>query len=527
VVAFAVYAPALRGGFVSDDVLYVSQNPWVKSLDAASVRVLIDPAGPPARETQNWAPLHLLAHALQWQIHGDRVAAHHVTNVVVHTVVSVLLTALLAVSGVPRLAALVGGFVFLVHPANVEAVAWITQLKTTASTALAISALLAWWRSPWFGALLFAAALLFKPTAAFALPVVLLFAWAKTREQALPRSVVVGLVVWIACLGTYSVVQMPLLEGNRFVVEPVDPDPGVRARTMLAIFGRYLAMAATGAGTATFQDLPPARSWLDPWWIGGLVALVAIAARGALGFLRRRTEAAYWAWSVAAFVPVSQVIPFVYPIADRYLYTILPGLLGGVLLAAREWLLEPFARSSRPLRVAIGAAVVVLAGLFSIQSHQRAKLWRDSVFVHADSAQRFPDGLIAQVLRAQAAAREGDAEGTARALRAAAERGFDRYDQLLVQPFYDPVRDHPAFQAVVRDLARKWADHEADFTRPTQRELRGFAQARLALGEHAEAERLLGRALEVGGFEDDAVRRELEAVRARARLREGRVPAGR
>ena len=50
--------------------------------------------------------------------------------------------------------------------------------------------------------------------------------------------------------------------------------------------------------------------------------------------VRRREEGAWWLCAAVGFAPVSQFFPFEFPIGDRYLYFILPGLFGGVTLAA-------------------------------------------------------------------------------------------------------------------------------------------------------------------------------------------------
>ncbi len=170
-VALAVFAPALQGNFVSDDIGYVVGNPWIHTLSAENVRAILDPTGPAAAHTANYAPVHLLLHALFWQLFGANTLGHHVVNVLLHAVTSVLLVALFVRARVPFVAAALGGACFLLHPANVEAVAWVFQLKT----------IVRWrWRrprccssraGPLLATLLFALALLAKIQAAFAIPV--------------------------------------------------------------------------------------------------------------------------------------------------------------------------------------------------------------------------------------------------------------------------------------------------------------------------------------------------------------------
>jgi len=73
-------------------------------------------------------------------IFAGEVFGYHLVNVAVHALNSVLLVALLLRSRLPAAVALLGGLVFAVHPANVEAVAWISQLKTNGALALTLVA---------------------------------------------------------------------------------------------------------------------------------------------------------------------------------------------------------------------------------------------------------------------------------------------------------------------------------------------------------------------------------------------------
>ena len=299
----------------------------------------------------------------------------------------------------------------------------------------------------------------------------------------------------------------------------VGPDGWERLRTPVAIGARYLAMAATSYGTSTFQEPAPAASWLDPWWLAGLALGGILAARIGWALARRREEAAWWLWAAAAWAPVSQIFPFLYPMADRYLYTILPGLLGGVLFACRD----PAGRLARrfgqaggsrtPARIA-ALGVLALAILFGLRSHERAAVWRSDATLTFDTILHTPDGISANMLRAAQAGRSGDARAAARAARRAYERGFDRFMVLEESAEFASVRHDPAFQAVIAAMARRWIEDARSLADPTQEDLRIRARAYTALGDFANAETLLTRAVAMGGRFTDAARADLERVRS-------------
>ena len=338
VIAVLLYWPALHGGPVSDDLatLYL---PQLQTLSWENLRAIVDPTSPVSATLFNYAPVHALLTVLEIRLFGFDPLAFHLVNVGLHALVTALLVVLFVRSGIPRPAALLGGLVFLVHPANVEAIAWMNELKTPAAMTLAIGALLVHRRRPGWGALLFVLALLAKVQAAVALPV--LVALEGVRDPAIGRFGTphrwrwVG--VWALLFAAFAAVEVPVLVGLGAIEEPRwGADQLLHLRTMVAIAGRYLAMAFAGYGLSVGHEPPLAVSWADPWWLGGLLGLLLLGTLTLRALRRRRTEAAWWIWAAGSYAPVSQVVATLWMISGRYLYAVLPGLIGGLLLAARD-----------------------------------------------------------------------------------------------------------------------------------------------------------------------------------------------
>jgi len=508
-----VYRQALHGPFVSDDLGYLGANPYTASLSAESIGTLLDPRSEAKLYTANYAPLHLLLHAFERQIFADETLGYHLVNVAIHAACAALLAALLAASGVPRPGALLGAALFALHPANVEAVAWISQLKTVGALALALAALLAWGRRPGLATVLFALALLTKASAAAALPMAAALSWAR-RSGVRHR---IWLAVQVAVLALYAIPQWEAMGRVGGVEVAAFADPFVQLRTVAAVGTRYLVMAATGYGVSAFQEPAPSTSWLDPWWLAALPLGALLAWRTLRGLVRRREEAAWWIGAAAAFAPVSQVFPFLNPVADRYLYFLLPGLIGGTLLAAGE-----LGRRRGALGVAGLAAGAALAAVFAIQSSERARLWSNPTLLYLDAAEHYPDGGTAWFLRARRAAAEGDVGAAVDALRRASERGIDTYLAIWQDPAFARFRRHPDFVAVVREIAGRWLDSARRRGYSTQAELRAVAQAHWLREEYAEAEAALEAGLAAVGPQEEQLRRELAQVRERIAAGEAR-----
>jgi hypothetical protein len=280
----------------------------------------------------------------------------------------------------------------------------------------------------------------------------------------------------------------------------------------VAIAMRYLAMAATSWGVSAFHELESVASPLDPWFLAGLFALAGLGWRLAIVLRRRSQEAVYWLWALAAFAPVSQVFPFLYPMADRYLYFMLPGLIGGALFAALElWQRLPAARR-RPAELTGAVLGIALAVFFAARSVARAAIWRSAESVVADAAAHYPEGVSANLLRARRAAQFGDVAEVAAALRAAARRGYTLFEPLDNDPAFAGVRSHPEFRAVISEIAAGWILRGRAREDPTQQELQMIGHAHFARGEKAEAIAALRRALAKGGPRDRQIREDLAAL---------------
>jgi hypothetical protein len=513
-VSLLVYRPALHGPFLSDDFGYIVSNPYTSGLRWENLRAFFDPFGPARLYTANYAPVHLLLTAIERQIFAEGPLGYHVVNLLLHAGNAALLVALLRASRLPAAGAVAGGALFLLHPANVEAVAWISQLKSVAALAFALGALLLHPHRPAAAAALFALGLLTKASAAFAWPMACALAWARGPGGSETRREAAWLALWGLLLAVFALPEYASFAGAGEAESTAFSSPGEQLRTIAAIGTRYLTMAATSLGVAAFQEPAPVRSWLDARWLlaiplGGLLLWRVVTRLRA-----RQPEAAWWIGAAAAWAPVSQIFPFLNPVADRYLYFMLPGLIGGASLA--------LAAALRPagLRRAAVAAAAALAAVFALGSAERARLWRDEMLLLIDAARHYPDGATAHYLSARRAALQGDAAAAVAELREAWARGLDRFMAFEQDPVLAPIRETPEFRGLIHEMAGAWLDRARERGHGTPAELLVMAQAHLARGELAPAAELLQQGLAKGGPFEPILRAELAALR----LQQGALP---
>jgi tetratricopeptide (TPR) repeat protein len=129
------YLPALRGGLLWDDNMHVTR-PDLRSLHGLW-RIWFDLGA-----TQQYYPLLHSAFWLEHRLWGDSVLGYHLANVTLHGLSACLLVLLVRRLSLPG--AWLSGFLFALHPVFVEAVAWISEQKSTLSGLLCLAAALAW-----------------------------------------------------------------------------------------------------------------------------------------------------------------------------------------------------------------------------------------------------------------------------------------------------------------------------------------------------------------------------------------------
>ena len=126
----AVYSQVGSYGFVNfDDPEYVTGNPMVRAgLNSTSAAWAFT-----TNRDGNWFPLTWLSHMLDCQLFGLQGGLHHLTNVLLHALSTLLLFGLLKrMTGMRWRSAFVA-FLFALHPLHVESVAWITERKDVLS----------------------------------------------------------------------------------------------------------------------------------------------------------------------------------------------------------------------------------------------------------------------------------------------------------------------------------------------------------------------------------------------------------
>lgn len=342
VLAFAVFFPVLNGEFLRwDDREHLELNPFVTGGLWSEIW------------TRPYFGLFIpVTYSLWSSIYKvwPEPMAFHLFNLVLHSINAWLVYMILGELGRSR--ALVGACLFLIHPLQVESVAWISSGRDLVAGFFGLLSL--YWLHYHRSVVTFTLGLLAKPTLV-ALPFA---AYIFKPERRWKLITMMGLGLAVSALTLW--IQSDDLENKRVIIEW-----WWRPLIALDALGFYIRKILLPVKLAADYGRSPARVMAEHSYLYTLPVLVAVPA--ALWLTRVSREACKGlGFAVVMLLPVLGLIPFQAQsqstVADRYVYL---SMFGFALLAARS-----FELPSR--RFAWIALLLVSAGL----SHERAKIWR-------------------------------------------------------------------------------------------------------------------------------------------------------
>jgi tetratricopeptide (TPR) repeat protein len=409
-VTMALYWPAMRWDFVNfDDPDYVTANPHVQGgLSWAGVRW----AFCNTKQAAYWAPVMWLSHMVVCQVFGLNPWGHHLINVLLHAVNTVLVFLLLRRLTGAEWRSLLVAALFGWHPLRVESVAWVTERKDVLSTFFFLLTLLAYVRyvektkvpssksEVFYGLALvfFALGLMSKPMLV-TLPFVLLLLdyWPLRRVSSFKHSVssfgtrsrstfnpqfsalVFEKLPFFGLAAVASVVTFVVQKHGGAFLRVENLPLGARAGNALISYCRYLGKLFWPTDLAIFYPHPGHWPMEQVLLAGGLIlgiTVVFYVKRGRYPFMVMG-----WLWFVGTLVPVIGLVQAgEVAMADRFTYVpslgVLIVVIWGIYELSQRWRYHEIAMS------VAGCAVIFLClGL----TRQQIGYWKDSeaLFRHA------------------------------------------------------------------------------------------------------------------------------------------------
>jgi tetratricopeptide (TPR) repeat protein len=474
----AVFSQVRSYEFVSlDDPVYISANPNVRAgLSSESMVWAFT-----TNRDGNWFPLTWLSHMLVYQFFGPQSGFHHLANVLLHILSTLLLFALFRrMTGSSWRSAFVA-CLFALHPLHVESVAWVSERKDVLCGffwILAIWGYLHYVERPRPGSYLlvlvpFCLGLMSKAMI-ITLPFVLLLldVWPLRRirlaksplagkpnrkAEADRKARSVAAIFWekvplLALSAAMSVVTYKVQQSGGAVVSTDWIPFGTRLGNALISYLAYVAQMVWPVRLSVFYPYPMN---LPGWQVAGAAVVLAAITILALHLLRRLPYMAVgWFWYLGTLVPVIGLIQVgMQSQADRYTYF---PLIGISILAA--WGVPDLLHRWPGAKFALACSTITACSACTLLTWYQIQVWQNSTSLYQHALRATPGSHMGHygmggVLRNQGRLEEAIpyyVEAIRLAPRLASAHGglggvllsLGRVDEAIAQ-FSEAIRLHP------------------------------------------------------------------------------------
>ncbi|MFH1218867.1 MAG: hypothetical protein V1694_00205 [Candidatus Eisenbacteria bacterium] len=382
-----LYSRALNLGFFNlDDSGYVVNNPWIRGATLRNLRHIL---GHPY--FGNYSPVNIFSFLVDYAVAGLNPRFFHISSTLWAGVGAALVYLLgVGVTG-KRAAGWIAGLLFMAHPAHVEAVVWIASRKDLVAAVFALAAVLAWlqYRRPshhragWY----IASVVCFALAAAGKLSVVVL------------PVILAGFDSFVeGRRGRHLILdKLPLVAvAFAFALPTFGAQPATRESLSLLQLGQAVTSCLwllTGFGTYVIYRTPIGS--MVGTGIAGLLGLGAVIVLPIVFRMRIRRRYTWGLaivllyWIALALIP-SQVLSFIHPVTDRYLY--FPSVGFVILLGVALHRLASRRRTWGMLAaIAISA---VLASAWSYKTWAYVEEWNDPRSVWYAAAKKSQDTSV-------------------------------------------------------------------------------------------------------------------------------------
>ena len=429
-ITLALYLPSLRNGFTGwDDEVWVLDNPHIRSLDVAFFQWAFFNF-----YRSNWCPLTWMSHAVDYALWGVSAAGHHVTNIILHAlntlIVVLLVIRLLEVrtragntqgrnhSSDARTFLIAGGvtgILFGLHPVHVESVAWIAERKDVLCGLfflLSVGAYIGAFglnepeprlgrsnapfpSKPYLWSLVFfILALLSKPMAV-SLPLVLLILdWhpldrMRTLQQAgrcfrekLPFVGFSAISSIITVLSQRSGGALDLMESTTLSTRLL-----VAADAIIA----YLRKMAWPLDLMPYYPYPEQVSGLSAHYALSVALVILITAACVVVIKKTKLWLAAWGYYVITLLPVLGIVQVgAQSMADRYTYlpSLGPFLIAGLIAQAGVDKIKAAPARNVPAWILMGVIAGVLLIPLAVLTEKQIGIWKNGITLWSSVIER-------------------------------------------------------------------------------------------------------------------------------------------
>jgi Tfp pilus assembly protein PilF len=408
VLTVVAYIPVFNAGFTNwDDQLYILENRFIRQLSADNIRKFFS-----SYFVGNYHPFTMLSLAFDYAVAGTKPFWYHVHNLLLHLLNTLLVFWFVRLLTKKQLVALLVALLFGIHTMHVESVAWIAERKDVLYTFYFLLSAIFYIKYliartghkkylPLYllslGFFLFS---LFSKGQAVTLAIVIMLTdYLFGREFRKPAAWLDKIPFLLIAL-TFGIIA--LYAQKSAAAFPDTPNHNLIESLVLATYNIsvYLAKLIMPLHLSTFYPLPDKVGGHLPWIYWFFVPVLILLLFGIIYNWKKNPKLVFGLMFFLVNVAlVLQVIPVGGArIADRYVYVASIGVFFIIAMEA-DRLKEKFSQSNKTVYRLLIVLFVCWAGLLSVLTFQRSKVWNNSLVLWTDVLQKFPGTQRAYINR--------------------------------------------------------------------------------------------------------------------------------
>lgn len=314
-------------------------------------------------------------------------AVFHLISIMIHIINVTLVFFILLRITRKNIPSMLGAMLFSLHPIQVEAVAWISELKGLLATFFSLISILLFliyatteeghvqWRNRriyyLISVIAFILALLSKPSAVVTPLIISILLWGACNRKAIQLTKELSL--WFVIIIPFAVLTVVAQPDNMISNIP-PPDARILVAGDALSFYAYKLLAPFNL-TVDYGRFPQYIFYHKWVLLTGLIPFVVITA--IVGLYRKKWLLTPAGIFIVSLLPVLGLIPFVYQnvstVSDRYIYL---GMLGPSLAVA--WFL------SKADKKVLNVLTLIVMILLGILSYMQLDIWENTktLFIH-------------------------------------------------------------------------------------------------------------------------------------------------
>lgn len=441
-VAFAVYWQSLSNGFLInwDDPNYIVNN-----LDAHGFSLEHLKNAFSRFYVGNYAPLQIVSYMLDYSFWGLKPSGYIFHNILLHALNGYLLYLLVKRVSSAFYPSILSAILFVVHPAQVESVVWMSQRKNLLAMfffLLSIQFYLSYRdhvarnRALFYTlSLLFFVCALLAKSVAVVLPVWLVLYEICICNEGISRALKnkIPFIVMAFTIAMLAMMSQSEVHGGGGRTSFHGGSPYATFMTMMPVFVSYLRIIIFPAGLSGVY-VPDIKTSLDSEVAAAGVIMLLLVFFARLIYSRDRKLFFWYAVGAISILPVSQVVPIVTIMNDRYLYFPMAGVAPFIVLGALKLL--PADRGH--LRYAAAGLLVFMLAVAGVMAAERGLVWKDSVSLWKDALRTNPKNNVAKYYLANVYSETGELNKLGQLLQEllAAEPDSAKTHELLGHYYY-------------------------------------------------------------------------------------------